>query len=157
MVPAWRNTQTIIRLTKGITMELKDFFFSSKHAEGTVMPILLPSGESSGEFLRVAGPACDKGVNAARDYLRAYTAIKEELSDLDAKCALKKDWTEYNAEMNWRADALNDVFAFAVVVGWSFSEPFTPEALQTLLTEYKGLGTMVADHFHKSKKELAGK
>ncbi len=157
MVPAWRNNQTTNRLTKGIYMELKDFFFASKHAEGTVMPIPLPNGEPTGESLRVAGPACDKGVFAARDYLRAYTAIKEELADLDAKCALKKDWTEYNAEMNWRADELNDVFAAAVVVGWTLEDEFTPAALEMLLKEYKGLGTLVADHFHKSKKELAGK
>lgn len=157
MVPAWRNNSTNNRLTKGKYMELKDFFFASKHAEGTVMPILLPNGESTGESLRVVGPACDKGIKASRDYLRAYTAVKEQLSDLEEKCEARKDWTEYNSELNWRADELNDAFAVALVVGWSFSDEFTTEALKTLLTEYRGLGTMVADHFNKSKTELMGK
>lgn len=138
-------------------MELKDFFFADKHAAGTVMPILLPSGEDSGEWLRVIGPACDDGVRAGRDYHRAYSAIKEELAQLDAECKEKNDWTRYNAEMNWRADELNDALALAVVTGWSFDEAFSKEAFETLLKQYKGLGTMVAKHFHESQKSLSEK
>lgn len=138
-------------------MELKDFFFADKHAVGTVMPILLPSGEDSGEWLRVIGPACDDGVRAGRDYSRAYSAIKEELAPLDEECKEKNDWTRYNAEMNWRADELNDALALAVVTGWSFDEPFSKDAFETLLKQYKGLGTMVAKHFHESRKSLSEK
>lgn len=138
-------------------MELKDFFFADKHAAGTVMPILLPSGEDSGEWLRVIGPACDDGVRAGRDFHRAYSAIKEELAPLDAECKEKNDWTRYNAEMNWRADELNDALALAVVTGWSFDEAFSKEAFETLLKQYKGLGTLVAKHFHESRKSLSEK
>lgn len=138
-------------------MELKDFFFADKHAAGTVMPIPLPNGEDSGEWLRVIGPACDDGVKAGRDYSRAYTAIREELAPLDAKCKEMNDWSSYNAEMNWKADALNDALAVATVIGWSFDEPFSKDALQKLLNEYKGLGTMVAKHFNDSRKSLAEK
>lgn len=138
-------------------MELKDFFFADKHAAGTVMPILLPNGEDSGEWLRVIGPASDAGVQAGRDYHRAYCAVKEELAPLDTECKEKNDWTRYNAEMNWRADELNDALAVATVTAWSFDEPFTKDALETLLKQYKGLGTMVANHFHDSRKSLAEK
>lgn len=138
-------------------MELKDFFFADKHAAGTVMPILLPSGEDSGEWLRVIGPACDDGVRAGRDFHRAYSAIKEELAQLDTESKEKNDWTRYNAEMNWRADELNDALALAVVTGWSFDEPFSKDAFETLLKQYKGLGTMVAKHFHESRKSLSEK
>lgn len=138
-------------------MELKDFFFAGKHAAGTIMPIPLPSGEDSGEWLRVIGPACDDGVKAGRDYSRAYTAIREELEPLDAKCKEMNDWSSYNAEMNWKADELNDALAVATVIGWSFDEPFSKDALQKLLSEYKGLGTMVAKHFNDSRKSLAEK
>lgn len=138
-------------------MELKDFFFADKHAAGTVMPIPLPNGEDSGEWLRVIGPACDDGVKAGRDYSRAYTAIREELAPLDAKCKEMNDWSSYNAEMNWKADTLNDALAVATVIGWSFDEPFSKEALQKLLNEYKGLGTVVAKHFNDSRKSLAEK
>ncbi|HIC3850493.1 TPA: phage tail assembly chaperone [Salmonella enterica] len=138
-------------------MELKDFFFADKHAAGTLMPISLPSGEDSGEWLRVVGPASDVGVKAGRDYHRAYFAIKEELSDLDKKCKDKNDWSQYNAEFNWRADELNDALAIAVVTGWSFDEPFNKDVFKTLLNEYKGLGTLVAKHFHDSRKSLMEK
>jgi hypothetical protein len=138
-------------------MNLKDFFYADKHAAGTTMPIPLPSGADSGEWLRVVGPACDAGVKAARDYSRAYTAVKEELAPLEAKCAAKNDWTEYNTEMNWRADELNDILAPAVVVGWSLDDEFTPAAVAELIAQYKGLSTYVADHFHKSRKTLLEK
>lgn len=138
-------------------MELKDFFFADKHAAGTVMPIPLPNGEDSGEWLRVIGPACDDGVKAGRDYSRAYTAIRGELAPLDAKCKEMNDWSSYNAEMNWKADELNDALAVATVIGWSFDEPFSKDALQKLLNEYKGLGTIVAKHFNDSRKSLAEK
>lgn len=138
-------------------MELKDFFFADKHAAGTVMPIPLPNGEDSGEWLRVIGPACDDGVKAGRDYSRAYTAIREELAPLDTKCKEMNDWSSYNAEMNWKADELNDALAVATVIGWSFDEPFSKDALQKLLSEYKGLGTVVAKHFNDSRKSLAEK
>lgn len=138
-------------------MELKDFFFADKHAAGTVMPIPLPNGEDSGEWLRVIGPACDDGVKAGRDYSRAYTAIREELAPLDARCKEMNDWSSYNAEMNWKADELNDALAVATVIGWSFDEPFSKDALKKLLNEYKGLGTVVAKHFNDSRKSLAEK
>ncbi len=138
-------------------MELKDFFFASKHAEGTLMPIPLPSGEDSGETLRVIGPACDEGVRAGRDYARAYQAIKDELAPLDKECEVKKDWSRYNAEMNWRADELNDVLAAAIVTDWSFTNEFSKEALAELLKEYKGLSTVIAKHFHDSRKSLQEK
>lgn len=138
-------------------MELKDFFFSDKHAAGTVMPIILPNGEDSGEWLRVIGPACDDGVKAGRDYHRAYHSVKNELAPLDAACKAKENWAEYNAEYNWRADELNDALAAAVVIDWSFDEPFSKEALKVLLNQYKGLGTAVAKHFNDSRASLAEK
>lgn len=138
-------------------MKLSDFFYADQHAAGTLMKIPLPSGKDSGEWLRVIGPACDAGVKAARDYARAYTAVKEELVPLDAECAAKNDWTKYNTEMNWRADELNDALAEVVVIGWSFDDDFTKEALANLIRQYKGLSTAVAKHFHESRKSLTEK
>ncbi|MBU4795582.1 phage tail assembly chaperone, partial [Salmonella enterica] len=62
-----------------------------------------------------------------------------------------------NAEFNWRADELNDALAIAVVTGWSFDETFNKDVLKKLLNEYKGLGTVVAKHFHDSRKSLMEK
>ena len=142
---------------KAERMQLADFRFADKQAAGTIMPIPLPSGADSGEWLRVVGPYCDAGVNAAREYARAYTAMKEELSPLDVECTAKKDWTRYNSEMNWRADALNDVLASAIVIGWSLDDEFAPAAVAELMQQYKGLSTYVAKHFQESRKSLLEK
>lgn len=138
-------------------MKLSDFFYADQHAAGTVMKIPLPGGADSGEWLRVIGPACDAGVKASRDYARAYTAAKEDLAPLEAECAAKKDWTKYNAEMNWRADELNDALAAAVIIGWSLEDEFSPDAVANLMSQYKGLSTIVAKHFHENRKSLAEK
>lgn len=138
-------------------MNLKDFFYADKHAAGTVMAIPLPSGADSGETLRVLGPACDAGVKAARDYARAYSAAKEELAPLEVKCAAKNDWTEYNAELNWLADELNDALAAEIVIGWSLDDEFSKEAVAELMKQYKGLSTYVAQHFQDSRKSLLEK
>ena len=55
------------------------------------------------------------------------------------------------------ADELNDALAVAVVTDWPFDEPFSKDALQKLLNEYKGLGTVVAKHFNDSRKSLSEK
>lgn len=138
-------------------MKLSDFFYANQHAAGTIMQIPLPSGKDSGEWLRVIGPACDAGVKAARDYTRAYSAAKEELAPLDAECTAKQDWTQYNTQMNWRADELNDALALDLVIGWSMDDEFTKEAVAELLRQYKGLSTVIAKHFHESRKSLTEK
>jgi hypothetical protein len=138
-------------------MKLSDFYYADRHAEGTVMPIPLPSGVDSGEWLRVLGPACDQAVKAGRTYARGYQLIREELAPLEASCAERRDWTRYNAEMNWLADELNDALALDIVIGWSMSDEFTREALAELLRQYKGLSTLIAKHHHESREALAGK
>jgi len=142
---------------KAERMKLSDFRFADKQAAGTIMQIPLPSGQDSGEWLRVLGPYCDDGVKAAREYARAYTALREELKPLDEECAAKQDWTQYNSEMNWRADELNEQLAVAVVIGWSFDDEFSPAAVAELIHQYKGLATYIAKHFHESRKALLEK
>ncbi len=138
-------------------MKLTDFFFADQHESGSKMPIPLPSGKDSGEWLRVVGVACDRGVAAGRDYARAYQAARDELASLDAECKAKNDWTRYNSEMNWKTDALNDALALEIVTGWSFDNAFSREALHELLKQYKGLSTLVAQHFEKSRVDLQKK
>jgi len=142
---------------KAERMTLADFAYADKQAAGTIMQIPLPSGDDSGEWLRVVGPYCDQGVTAARDYARAFTALRDEMAPLDAECAEKQDWTRYNTEMNWRTDELNDALAAAVVIGWSLDDEFTPGNLTELLKQYKGLSTYIAKHFQESRKALLEK
>lgn len=138
-------------------MKLSDFYFASKHAAGTKMPILLPDGSDSGEWLQVMGPDCDDSIAAAKDFIAAYRDILDSLKPLDAECREKGDWTRYNTELNSELAKLNDALAAVVVIGWSFDEKFTKKALVKLLKEYKGLGGAVAQHHAESRKELSVK
>ena len=70
-------------------MKLSDFYFAEKHQKGTVMPIPLPNGKDSGEWLQVVGPDCDAAVRAGRAYTRAVYALKDSLSELDDQCKEK--------------------------------------------------------------------
>lgn len=138
-------------------MKLSDFYFADKHAEGRRMPILLPSGEDSGEWLQVMGPDCDAAVRAGRAFVSANFALKEQLEELDAKCKAKNDWTEYNAKYNWMAEDLNQQLAVEVVTGWSFDDAFSKEALAALLGQYRGLAEEVVKYHTKLREELSVK
>ena len=138
-------------------MNLKDFYFADRHAAGSKMPILLPNGEDSGEWLQVMGPDCDASIRAGRAYTAAYRAHQDELAPLEAKCKAKEDWTEYNEQINYRAEELNKQLAVEIVTGWSFSDAFTKEALRELLNQYRGLAQAIGKHHTESRAALSAK
>lgn len=138
-------------------MNLKDFYFADRHAAGSKMPILLPSGEDSGEWLQVMGPDCDAAIQAGRAYTAAYRAAQDELAPLEAKCKAKEDWTEYNEQINYRAEELNKQLAVEIVTGWSFTDPFYKEALRELLDQYRGLAQAIGKHHAESREALSAK
>lgn len=138
-------------------MNLKDFYFADRHAEGSKMPILLPNGEDSGEWLQVMGPDCDAAIQAGRAYTAAYRAAQDELTPLEAKCKAKEDWTEYNEQINYRAEELNKQLAVEIVTGWSFSDAFTKDAVRELLNQYRGLAQAIGRHHTESRAALSAK
>lgn len=138
-------------------MKLSDFCYADKNAAGSKMPILLPSGEDSGEWLQVIGPDCDAGIKAGRDYTTAYRRLQDSLSELDAKCKEKNDWTEYNEQLNAGVEPLNIAFAGEIVIGWSLEDKFTKSNLIKLLKQYRGLSEAIAKHHAASRAELAKK
>lgn len=138
-------------------MKLSDFYFVEKHQKGTMMPIPLPNGKDSGEWLQVVGPDCDAAVRAGRAYTRAVYTLKDSLSELDDQCKEKGDWTLYNNEYTWAVEKLNHQMAKEIVTGWSFDEPFTLESLENLLLQYRGLSELILAHHTKSKELLLEK
>lgn len=138
-------------------MNLKDFYFADRHAEGSKMPILLPNGEDSGEWLQVMGPDCDAAILAGRAYTAAYRAAQDDLSPLESKCKAKEDWTEYNEQINYRAEELNKQLAVEIVTGWSFTDPFSKEALRELVDQYRGLAQAIGKHHAESREALSAK
>lgn len=138
-------------------MNLKDFYFADRHAAGSKMPILLPNGEDSGEWLQVMGPDCDAAILAGRAYTASYRAAQDELAPLEAKCKAKEDWTEYNEQINYRAEELNKQLAVEIVTGWSFTDAFTKDAVRELLNQYRGLAQAIGKHHTESRKALSVK
>lgn len=138
-------------------MNLKDFYFADRHAEGSRMPIMLPNGADSGEWLQVRGPDCDESIQAGRAYTMAVQALDDSLADIEAKCKAKDDFSEWNVRRNWGVEPLNKQFAAALVTGWSMDEPFTAEAFCALLDQFRGLAEQVSAHHIKSRDELNAK
>lgn len=138
-------------------MKLTDFYYADKHLAGTRMPILLPSGKDSGEWLQVVGPDCDVAIRAGRAYTAAVAAVDDELRPLEAECKAKEDFTRWNNERGWRVLDLNKQLAVELVTAWSFDEPFSKEAFSTLLDQYRGLAEAVCAHHTKSREALSAK
>lgn len=144
-------------------MKLEDFYFADKHEAGSRMPIMLPNGEDSGEWLQVRGPDCDESISAGRAYTAAVRAVDNELEALEKACAAKENWAEYNDQRGYRVEDLNRQLAVKLVTGWSFThedgtpEPFTTEAFLKLLSKFRELTTQVNDHHIKSRAELNAK
>lgn len=138
-------------------MNLKDFYYADKHEAGSRMPIMLPSGEDSGEWLQVRGPDCDESIQAARAYSAALRAIDASLEELAEACEKKNNYTEWNEKRNYQLEDLNRQLAVNLVTGWSFDDTFSPEAFAELLRQYRGLAPQVAEHHTKSRDALNAK
>lgn len=138
-------------------MKLSDFFYKDKHEVGTRMPIMLPSGKDSGEWLQVRGPDCDESIKAGRAYALAYRQVTSSMKELEAKCKEMEDFTEYNTEISDKMAGLNADLAVEIVTGWSFDESFSEDVLRELLGQYSGLADAIAVHHSKSREELSVK
>lgn len=138
-------------------MKLSDFYFADRHAAGTRMPIPLPSGEDSGEWLRVIGPDCDAAVKAGRAYTAAVRAVDDSLRDLEKECEAVNDYSKWNDQRGYQLEDLNKQLACELVTGWSFDDEFSKEALLNLFNQYRSLALAVAEHHTKSREELNAK
>lgn len=138
-------------------MNLKDFYFADRHAAGTKMPILLPSGEDSGEWLQVRGPDCDEAIKAGRAFTAAVRQIDVDLSALEKECEATKDYTRWNEQRGWRTEDLYQQLAVELICGWSFDDDYTPAAVAELLRQYRGLAEAVAKHHAESRAALSAK
>lgn len=138
-------------------MKLTDFYFADRHAEGTEMQILLPSGKESGEWLRVMGPDCDAAVQAGRAYTSAVRKLDDDLRPLEKECEAVENFAKYNDERSYRLEDLNTQLSAELVTGWSFDDEFSKEALLKLLSQYRGLAGAVVKHHVDSREELSAK
>ena len=138
-------------------LKLSDFYFADKHAAGSRMPILLPSGEDSGEWLQIRGPDCDESVKASRAYTRALFAVDDQLADLKTQAESSKNWYEYNIAKEDNTRELNIDFISEIVMGWSLDEDFNDGNLRVLLVQFPGLIDQVTRHHSAMREELSAK
>lgn len=138
-------------------LKLSDFYFADKHAAGSRMPILLPSGEDSGEWLQVRGPDCDESVKASRALTRAFFAVEDKISGLKAAAEESKNWYEYNVAKEDNMRGLNIDFISEIVIDWSLDENFNHENLCALLLQFPGLIDQVTRHHAAMREELSAK
>lgn len=138
-------------------MKLSDFYFADKHATGSRMAILLPSGEDSGEWLQVVGPDCDLAIKAGRAYTAAVRKVDDGLLPLEKSCEEKGNFAEYNDQRGYAVEDLNRQLAAELVIGWSFDDEFSKSAVEILLKQYRGLAEAVAKHHTESRAALSAK
>lgn len=138
-------------------LKLSDFYFADKHAAGSSMPIILPSGEDSGEWLQIRGPDCDESVKASRAYTRALFAVDDQLADLKTQAEASKNWYEYNIAKEDNTRELNIDFISEIVMGWSLDEDFNKGNLRVLLVQFPGLIDQVTRHHAAMREELSAK
>lgn len=138
-------------------LKLSDFYFADKHAAGSKMPIVLPSGEDSGEWLQVRGPDCDDSVKASRAYTRALFAVDDQLAGLKSEAETSKNWYNYNVAKEDNTRDLNIEFISEIVIGWSLDEEFNHENLRCLLLQFPGLIDQVTRHHAAMREELSAK
>jgi hypothetical protein len=109
-------------------MKVTDFYTVPKSEAGVKVPLLKPDGSDSAEWLLVIGPD-------SKRFGKAVAELNRGLADL--KSSAPKDATSETDEDKELRDALADEllvdYVEKLVIGWSFEDEFTPEALRALL------------------------
>lgn len=122
-------------------MKPSDFFTRAKANEGERMPLSLPDGTATDEWLLIRGVDSDEfrlALDAFRRDLLTYAAIKDE--------AEKAEKTE---QARLRLNA-------ALVIGWSFEAEFSEAALLEFLRESPYIAAEV-DRFASDRRRFFGK
>jgi hypothetical protein len=100
-------------------MRKEDFYTVPKANAGVKMPLTLDDGSDTGHWLMVRGTDSEAFRKARFDAARAVRDIPEGTTEVD------------------RAKVMDEVILdnlVALVAGWSFDEPLTPESVREFLT-----------------------
>ena len=138
-------------------LSLKDFYFAEKNKTGSQMPIIMPGGEDSGEWLQVRGPDCNESINAKRAYYRAIGALNDELEELKKRSEETKNFLEYNILNVDGMKQLNIDLACEIVTGWSMEDEFSIDALVELLKQFPSLTDQISEYHESCRDKLYAK
>jgi hypothetical protein len=101
-------------------MKPSDFFTRDRANKGEKLPLSLPDGSPTDEYLNVRGVDSDQFREAVNEYRReliGYAAIKDE------------------SERARKSEQARIKLMCALVIGWSFEAELTQEALAELFSE----------------------
>lgn len=122
-------------------MKLTDFYTRDRANQGERMPLALPDGTPTDQYLVIRG--------ADSDTVRA--AIDDFRRDL-----LRLSAVEDKAERTTGESQARIRLTSAMVAGWSFDEPFTDAALAELLREAPYIADQV-QRFTEDRQRFFGK
>lgn len=149
------NSDELAVIKEKPRLSLKDFYYADKHAEGSRMAIILPSGEDSSEWLTVRGPDCDESIQAQRAYSRALFALDESMLEMKVQSEASGNFFEYNVQQRDAIKELNIQLACEIVTDWSFDDkPYSKEALTELLHQCPMLTDQISDYHHASREKI---
>lgn len=110
-------------------MKVTDFYTVPKSEAGIKVPLMKPDGTDSGEHLIVIGPDSKRFAKAVAELNRGLADLKKSAPSDESGAVADED-----AELR---DALADEllldYVEKLIVGWSFEDEFTPQALRALL------------------------
>ena len=136
---------------------LSDFNFRGKHSSGLKMPIKLPSGEDTGEWLNVRGPQCDESLQVSREYNRLLYALEDELKPLEDEAEAKGNFFEYNTAHQDAVKEMNIAYMMEIITGWSMDNEFNNDSLLEFLTGWPEIMDQVYEFHHSLKTDLEAK
>lgn len=122
-------------------MKPSDFFTRAKANEGERMPLSLPDGTATDEWLLIRGVDSDEfrhALDAFRRDLLTYASIKDE------------------GEKAEKTEAARLALNAALVIGWSFDAEFSDVALMEFLRESPYIAAEV-DRFASDRRRFFGK
>ena len=112
-------------------MAKKEAYFTRARANrGVKLPLLTPEGKDEGDWLWVLGIDSDAFREAKAELNRRIVGVASLKDEAEKKRATKEE--EYR-------------LIAALVTGWSFEDPYTPEAMMELLTEAPQIARTIDD------------
>lgn len=101
---------------------MRQFFTREKAEAGLRLPLYFPWGEPTGEWVQVRGAECAEYRRAKENFDRDVIEAVIDAKGDPAKAVMPKL-------------SISERQAVALIAGWSFEDPCTPEAVVNLLHE----------------------
>lgn len=111
-------------------MKPSDFYTVPKSESGIQVPIPLPQGGDSTEWVRVIGLDSLAFAQASSDLNKALAEAKAITDERERDEFSNRKWRDYVSKL---------------IVGWSFDEPFTPEAVDEFIKNAPRVGQYVQE------------